>query len=215
MTLNPRDYASFEDYLEALRVSEAFGERVEQVSDVLSQDKSVEEEREEMKKLWFDWHDDGEDELCGREFCTRHDACLSIILDEIEYSANSILFEDMLLDEHKLLEKKPWELFVHCDDLPPIWFETWSSENRTIEAYMQIQDLVSEYGYSQGKSYNDIISSKVVIWEFLEDLYFWLHAVLRNDSSWRSEKYKKSLLKKLQSQIFGLEITPQMRKSLS
>jgi hypothetical protein len=51
MTLNPRNYASFEDYLEALRVSESFGERVEQVSSVLSQGKSIEEEREEMKKL--------------------------------------------------------------------------------------------------------------------------------------------------------------------
>lgn len=48
---------------------------------------------------------------------------------------------------------------------------------------MKIQDLISEYGYSQGKPYNDIISSKVVIREFLEDLYFWLHSVLRDDAS--------------------------------
>lgn len=51
MSLNPRDYPSFEDYLEALRLSEAFGERVEQVGSVLSQGKSIEEEREEMKNL--------------------------------------------------------------------------------------------------------------------------------------------------------------------
>lgn len=51
MPINPRDYTSYEDYLEALKEHEAFGERVGQVSDVLSQGKSVEEEREEMKKL--------------------------------------------------------------------------------------------------------------------------------------------------------------------
>lgn len=51
MPINPRDYISYEDYFEALRASEAFGEKVGQVSDILSQGKSVEEEREEMKKL--------------------------------------------------------------------------------------------------------------------------------------------------------------------
>ena len=48
MTLNPRDYISYEDYLKALKEHEAFDERVGQVSDILSQGKSVEEEREEM-----------------------------------------------------------------------------------------------------------------------------------------------------------------------
>ncbi len=215
MSLNPRDYPSFEDYLDALRASEAFGERVEQVSGVLSQGKSGEEEREEMKKLWFEWQNDDEEELCGREFCTRHAACMAIILDEIEYSANSILFWWMLLDEHKILTKKPWELFVHCDDLPPKWFEKWSEENRVIEAYMKIQDLTAEYGHSQGKSYNDLIESKVTISEFLEDLYFWLHAVLRESTPWKNIKYKKSLLKKLQSQIFWAKITSYMRKLLT
>ncbi len=210
MTPNPRDYKSYEDYLQAIKEHEAFGKRVEQVSNVLSQGKSEVEEREEMKKLWFEWHDDEYEELCGRDFCTRHDACMAIILDEIEYSANSTLFWWMLLDEHLILKKKPWELFDSCDNLPPMWFENWSNENTTIEAYMKIQDLISEYGYSQGKPYNDIISSKVVIREFLEDLYFWLHSVLRDDASWRKEKYKKSLLKELQSQIFWLEITSQI-----
>ena len=215
MTLNPRDYISYEDYLKALKEHEAFDERVGQVSDILSQGKSVEEEREEMKKLWFEWHDDEYEELCGREFCTRHDACMAIILDEIEYSANSVLFELMLLDEHKILRKQPWELFTHCDDLPPIWFEKWSESNMAIESYMKIQDLISEYGHSQWKSYNDLIESKMTISEFLEDLYFWLHAVLRESTPWKSIKYKKSLLKKLQSQIFWAKITPCIRKLLT
>ena len=51
MTLNPRDYPSFEEYMEALKVSEAFSEKVGQVSDALSQGKNETEEREEMKKL--------------------------------------------------------------------------------------------------------------------------------------------------------------------
>ncbi len=214
MTLNPRDYKSFEDYLQALKEHEAFGERIGQVSDILNQGKSEVEEREEMKKIWFEWHDDEGEELCGREFCARHDACLSIILDEIEYSANDILFEWMLLDDHKILEKKPWELFISCDDLPPVWFEEWSVENNAIESYIKIQDLISEYGYSQGNSYNDFIQNKTTIREFLEDLYFWLHALLRDDASWRNERCKKNLLKKLQSQIFGLEITSQIREIL-
>lgn len=51
MTPNPRDYKSYEDYLQAIKEHEAFGKRVEQVSNVLSQGKSEVEEREEMKKL--------------------------------------------------------------------------------------------------------------------------------------------------------------------
>ena len=51
MTLNPHDYTSYEDYLRAIKEHEAFGERVEQVSNVLSQGKHETEEREEMKTL--------------------------------------------------------------------------------------------------------------------------------------------------------------------
>ena len=211
MTLNPRDYPSFEEYMEALKVSEAFSEKVGQVSDALSQGKNETEEREEMKKLWFEWHDDEYEELCGREFCNRHDACMAIILDEIEYSANSVLFGWMLLDDHKILTKKPWEFFVHCDNLPERWFEKESEENRTIEAYMQIQDLLSADGHSQGKSYNDLLESKIVISGFLEDLYFWLHATLRENWLWK-QRYKKSLLKRLQSQIFWSIVTQKIKK---
>ena len=214
MTLNPRDYKSFEDYLQALKEHDAFDKRIEQVGDILNQGKSEIEEKEEMKKLWFEWYDYEDEELCGREFYARHDVCLAIILDEIEFSVNDILFDWMLLDEHKILAKKPWELFAHCDDLPLVWFVKWSTENMAIEMYMKIQDLVSEYGYSQDISYNDIIRGRVEIWEFLEDLYFWLQAVLKHGHLWRSEKYKKSLLEKLQSQIFGSQITPQIKQML-
>lgn len=48
---------------------------------------------------------------------------------------------------------------------------------------MKVQDLTAEYGHSQGKSYNDLIESSVMISEFLEDLYFWLHATLRENLS--------------------------------
>ena len=51
MTLNPRDYKSFEDYLQALKEHDAFDKRIEQVGDILNQGKSEIEEKEEMKKL--------------------------------------------------------------------------------------------------------------------------------------------------------------------
>ena len=80
---------------------------------------------------------------------------------------------------------------------------------------MKIQDSISEYGHSQGKSYNDVIQSKVIIREFLEELYFSLHAVLRDHSHPKVGRLKKNLLKKLQAQFFGADITSQIRKILS
>ena len=52
--INPKDYKTYDEYLEALRVREEFHERVKEVDRIIKESKTDEEYRRRMKRLGFD-----------------------------------------------------------------------------------------------------------------------------------------------------------------
>ena len=65
--INPKDYASFDDYLKALKDAKEFEEKTKLVDDVFSRSETEDNVWSGLKELGFKYHH--EDELCGREFC--------------------------------------------------------------------------------------------------------------------------------------------------
>jgi hypothetical protein len=141
--LNPKDYPDFESYTRALRIKKEFEEKSKLVDMAITNSKTDSEFQKNMEELGFTYH---EDEFCGREFCSEHEMCLSILLDEIESSINERVFLGLLSDENLILPRKSEDvLFPLCDNLPEAWFEKNSIENEAIEKYLIIEDLISDF----------------------------------------------------------------------
>ncbi|MBU1992483.1 MAG: hypothetical protein ABH856_04445 [Patescibacteria group bacterium] len=55
--INPKNYPTFEEYLEALRVREEFHERVKEVDKIIKESKTEKEYGERIRELGFTSHD--------------------------------------------------------------------------------------------------------------------------------------------------------------
>lgn len=141
--LNPKDYPDFEAYTRALKMKKEFEEKSKLVDVAIANSKTDTEFNENMEKLGFTYH---EDEFCGREFCSEHEICLSILLDEIEASINEYVFLGLLFDHDLILSKRTkGSSFLHCNDLPEAWFKKDSAQNKAIEVYLAVEDLISNF----------------------------------------------------------------------
>ena len=100
--INPKNYASFDAYMKALKDAKEFEKKTKLVDGVFSRSETEDDVWSGLKEIGFEYY---EDELCGREFCERHEMCLSTILDDIESSANDCIFSGLLVDRDRIFPR--------------------------------------------------------------------------------------------------------------
>jgi len=101
--INPKDFPSYEAYLDALKRHEAFQKRSEDVSGVVKNSKTDEAYQKGMEFLGFTCH---EDEFCDRSYCQKNEICLWVALESFQSECNEYFFDGLLSSNDLIFTKE-------------------------------------------------------------------------------------------------------------
>ena len=116
---NPKDFSTYEEYLEALRLHEEFITMNKKVTEAINSTETEEDFNKKMEELGFTYH---EDEYCEREWCQKNQCCLMIALDCLQISFNETCFAELLPEKDQIFTKESRSNIMVGDcRIPPEW----------------------------------------------------------------------------------------------
>jgi hypothetical protein len=197
---DPKDFLRFEDYQKALKIHEEFHDRVGNVSSLRDSTDNEDDFRKGMEALGFTYY---EDEKCGNPWCEEYEWCMAELVDQIQYMANSHLFWDLLTPQDKIFPNtKKYESPI-CGELPRIWFDKLSKENRAIMSYEDTYMEILWYEF-ESESYREELKNNEHLQELMQEMYFTLQTILRGYAFEITEQHRVKFFDLL-NQVFRLE----------
>lgn len=182
--INPKDFSSYEEYLEALKRDEKFQEMSDNISEVLRSSKTDEEYQKAVEALGFTYQ---EDEFCNRSYCQKNEICLWIALENFQSECDKHFFDGLLSPGDFILSEQ--EIKNHFEfgcKFPKSWNDEEGLAYKSILFALDLEEAI--YHSRSSKVGFEAFLEKEETKSIFRNLYLFLLIQLKQPESAKKEE---------------------------